>query len=292
MADDNRLRSYRSNDPYRRAAEPPQPSEPAGASDPLAELARLIGQSDPFAEFGRSNQRQAGPAALAPQAQPAPHSQYRPRDDYAQPDSYPASAPAYDDWRHAAAQGSGYRSGQGVAQGAREDFGKDWARELSYEQHYAADDYSSRDAHRQDLGYRESGHKDSGHKDLGFGLNFPPRADSRHAEYDDPRLAPDDQHPAEEQYAEGQQEELHHAEQQHADAQEQGGLQADENYYQDDVPLEPHEDEAYDDAPRARGRGGLVTALAPRRLRHARHRRRLCVPQLCQQSGIVRSRRR
>jgi hypothetical protein len=257
MADDNRLRSYRSNDPYRRAAEPPQPSEPAGASDPLAELARLIGQSDPFAEFGRSNQRQAGPAALAPQAQPAPHGQYRPRDDYAQPDSYPASAPARDDWRHAAAQGSSYRSGQGVAQGAREDFGKDWARESSHEQHYAADDYSSRDAHRKDLGY-----KDSGYKDSSLGLSFPPRGDSRHAEYDDPRLAPDDQHPAEEQYADGQQEELHHAEQQHADAQAPGGRPADENYYQDDVPLEPHEDETYDDAPRARRRGGLVTALA------------------------------
>ena len=181
MADENRLRSYRSNDPYRRAAEPPQPSEPAGASDPLAELARLIGQSDPFAEFGRSNQRQAGPAALAPQAQPAPHGQYRPRDDYAQPDSYPASAHARDDWRHAAAQGSSYRSGQGVAQGAREDFGKDWTRESPHEQHYAADDYSSRDAHRQDLSYKDSGYKDTGSKDSGLGLNFPPRGDSRHA---------------------------------------------------------------------------------------------------------------
>jgi hypothetical protein len=54
MADDSRLRSYRSNDPYQRAAEP---SEEANARDPLAELARLLGQSDPFAELGRTNQR-------------------------------------------------------------------------------------------------------------------------------------------------------------------------------------------------------------------------------------------
>ena len=42
MADDPKLRSYRSNDPYRQAGEPSRPSEQA--SDPLAELARLIGQ--------------------------------------------------------------------------------------------------------------------------------------------------------------------------------------------------------------------------------------------------------
>jgi hypothetical protein len=51
MADDNRLRSYRSNDAYR----PAQPSEEPSARDPLAELARLLGQSDPFADLGRSN---------------------------------------------------------------------------------------------------------------------------------------------------------------------------------------------------------------------------------------------
>jgi hypothetical protein len=47
MADDNNSR-YRSNDPYGRG---PAPTSPA--NDPLAELARLIGRNDPFAEFGR-----------------------------------------------------------------------------------------------------------------------------------------------------------------------------------------------------------------------------------------------
>jgi hypothetical protein len=48
MADDNRFRSIRPADPYRRAQEEPA----SGASDPLAELARLIGQNDPYAQFG------------------------------------------------------------------------------------------------------------------------------------------------------------------------------------------------------------------------------------------------
>jgi hypothetical protein len=56
MADDSIPRSYRSNDPYRRSAEPPS-NDPSAAGDPLAELARLIGQNDPFAEFGRAPSR-------------------------------------------------------------------------------------------------------------------------------------------------------------------------------------------------------------------------------------------
>src|SRR6266540_35933 len=70
MADDNRLRSYRTNDPYGRAAEPAQPSEEASIRDPLAELARLLGQSDPFAEFGQAN-RSSREAHDAPATAPA-----------------------------------------------------------------------------------------------------------------------------------------------------------------------------------------------------------------------------
>lgn len=46
MADDNTLRSYRSNDPYRRSEQ----QAAAPADDPLAELVRLIGQPDPFTD--------------------------------------------------------------------------------------------------------------------------------------------------------------------------------------------------------------------------------------------------
>jgi hypothetical protein len=63
MADDNNQRPYRPNEA--RAA--PQ-AGPAGGNDPLAELARLIGQTDPFAEFGREGSRRAAPAT-APEPQ-------------------------------------------------------------------------------------------------------------------------------------------------------------------------------------------------------------------------------
>lgn len=54
MAEDQSQRPY-------RASEPP-PARGAGrpsGNDPLAELARLIGQTDPFAEFGRESTRRA-----------------------------------------------------------------------------------------------------------------------------------------------------------------------------------------------------------------------------------------
>jgi hypothetical protein len=54
MAEDNILRSYRSSEPARRASAPAGPRD-TGGSDPLAELARLIGQSDPFAEYDRNS---------------------------------------------------------------------------------------------------------------------------------------------------------------------------------------------------------------------------------------------
>jgi hypothetical protein len=56
MADDNSAR-YRSNDSFDRG-----PAAPA--TDPLAELARLIGRNDPFSEYGRTA-RPAAPSAAA-----------------------------------------------------------------------------------------------------------------------------------------------------------------------------------------------------------------------------------
>jgi hypothetical protein len=53
MADDQSQRPYRASEPPVRSA-----AKPTG-SDPLAELARLIGQTDPFAEFGREPARRA-----------------------------------------------------------------------------------------------------------------------------------------------------------------------------------------------------------------------------------------
>lgn len=85
MADDHSQRPYRSSESIARAGQgKPAPS----GGDPLAELARLIGQSDPFGEFSRENARRAGgtppraesPAYAAPAAPPvAPKA---PQQDY------------------------------------------------------------------------------------------------------------------------------------------------------------------------------------------------------------------
>ncbi len=57
MADDSNQRAYRPND-----LRPTPAANSANGNDPLAELARLIGQSDPFAESGRDSVRRAAPA--------------------------------------------------------------------------------------------------------------------------------------------------------------------------------------------------------------------------------------
>jgi hypothetical protein len=62
MADDTNFRSYRSSDPYGRGGAAPAPNREV-ASDPLAELARLIGQNDPFADLRRESFRGEAPAA-------------------------------------------------------------------------------------------------------------------------------------------------------------------------------------------------------------------------------------
>ncbi|MEA3026515.1 MAG: hypothetical protein QOF91_1800, partial [Alphaproteobacteria bacterium] len=69
MADENTVRSYRSNDTQRREAAPSAPAGTSKSGDPLADLARLIGQTDPFGDFGqrtpRSNERVASAPSTA-----------------------------------------------------------------------------------------------------------------------------------------------------------------------------------------------------------------------------------
>jgi hypothetical protein len=56
MADDQSQRPYRASEP------PPARGSAKTGSDPLAELARLIGQTDPFGEYGREAGRRAPPS--------------------------------------------------------------------------------------------------------------------------------------------------------------------------------------------------------------------------------------
>jgi hypothetical protein len=55
MADDHNQRAYRGSDLSSRGAG----AGGSSGNDPLAELARLIGQTDPFAEYGRNNAQRA-----------------------------------------------------------------------------------------------------------------------------------------------------------------------------------------------------------------------------------------
>lgn len=75
MADDSKLRSPRP-DAYRAEAGAAERSDPRSPKDPLAELARLIGQDDLFEQM-RKDAARAGavPAAAARHAEPAPRAQ-------------------------------------------------------------------------------------------------------------------------------------------------------------------------------------------------------------------------
>ena len=85
MADDNSQRPFRNTDLQSRAT-PTASNPPAGHNDPLAELARLIGQSDPFGEFGRSGARQAAVPPVEPAPAPEPHPAMAPHDAFAAAD--------------------------------------------------------------------------------------------------------------------------------------------------------------------------------------------------------------
>ena len=85
MADDNQ-RPFRAKESYGR----PAAGGVAAGNDPLAELARLIGQTDPFSEFGRDGRR-AAPQPVRPQqpsasARNAPPSQNYGADQFGSPD--------------------------------------------------------------------------------------------------------------------------------------------------------------------------------------------------------------
>ena len=94
-------RPYRSNEPPVRRA--PAATTTSG-SDPLAELARLIGQTDPFGEFGRDNARRA--AAPAPASAAPPAAAKFGADDYFGATTAPAAHPPLPEARAYAAPGA------------------------------------------------------------------------------------------------------------------------------------------------------------------------------------------
>lgn len=105
MADDNfpRFRRPAEDDPRGQARAPRErESAPGRGGDPLAELARLIGQHDPFAEFGRvAGQRGTQPTPQVPYQDPAPHDHGQHHDP-----RYGDARPDYADPRYAAPDAS------------------------------------------------------------------------------------------------------------------------------------------------------------------------------------------
>jgi hypothetical protein len=83
MAEDQKQQLYRSSEAPTRGTRPA--ASPTG-SDPLAELARLIGQTDPFAEFDRQNARRA---AVPPTPPTAPPPSFGPSDYFDAPAAPP-----------------------------------------------------------------------------------------------------------------------------------------------------------------------------------------------------------
>jgi SPOR domain len=120
MADDN-LRSYRSRDPFARDEGNAIASE--GGSDPLAELARLIGQADPYAERnarGAYRQGQSGNDAEASGLDWAAGDGYAEQHDHVDdqyvppsppPASYPNPAPQAHSYENEAPPDGRYFSG-------------------------------------------------------------------------------------------------------------------------------------------------------------------------------------
>lgn len=89
MADDHSQRPYRSSETIARSGQARSPSSASG-SDPLAELARLIGQTDPFGDMGKEPPRRAP-------AQPEAAMNWAPAQPqaYAQPQPAPPVAPDF-----------------------------------------------------------------------------------------------------------------------------------------------------------------------------------------------------
>jgi hypothetical protein len=86
MADRYQSRPYPTDDDYHRGNDPYAPQ--SAESDPLAELARLIGQTDPFGNGGMSR------ANLQPQPRPVAREQYHPPIE-AEEEQSPASPPPW-----------------------------------------------------------------------------------------------------------------------------------------------------------------------------------------------------
>src|SRR5262245_33108469 len=198
MADDKRLRAQRTSEPMRRGGHLP---DEGASGDPLSELARLIGQSDPFADYGRRDGRNPPPRETQPRQG--------------------------SDWRQQAASMPPY------------DAPEEAPRAPSRSEPRFTETYSSREPYRA--------------ADERQDLRQDPRLDQRYESRYEERPS---QYRREPQYEEDRYDDSRHDDRMYGgrDQHSQPG------YFDDGAPLDDDED-AYDDPPRSRRRGGLFTAV-------------------------------
>jgi hypothetical protein len=252
MADESTRRSYQSNGPYTHGGQAPGASR--RPSDPLAELARLIGQSDPYTEIGQNTDRgRNGPRNAEPQQPEAESMDWRkavaamPPFENLQPEpdelpGAPHHVSHHDDFERG--RDPYYPATTGAAHSGRpaddNSYDRPFPAEPQYPQsghyqsgrdigHYAAGDHESgqRPDDRYDTMLRDTVHRDGGQFDAG--------------RYDRGRLDVG----------------RYDASRPDGDMRQQPSAP----FYQEGAPVGPRDGAMYDDPPRSRGRNGLIAAV-------------------------------
>jgi SPOR domain len=246
MADDSIVRSYRSSDPARRASAPAAPRDSSrditsrdltgrdiGGGDPLAELARLIGQADPFTDLDRAGGRASD---VRPRAESAPSDWRKTAAALARESIMrdpPSADPHFDEVESAITVAKSLRAAPG------DRFAPPAEQYLSYDQssqNYASQNYASQDYAPQSYAPHDAAFD-----------QVEPRGGDRFDEY-----GGQISRQAGPQRDDG----LHDR---HLPMAQQGGHES-ENYFFDGAAA-PADERFYDDPPRARAANGLITAV-------------------------------
>src|SRR5215470_4337 len=273
MADDDNTRSYRSGAPFPPRSSGGSSSHASGqGGDPLAELARLIGQHDPFADLGRgAPARDQGPAPRDPAPPPPP-----PADDWRSARSAPASdrQDRYQERPVDDYTSRDYSSHDYADQNypSREYPSQSYSPQSYPGQSYPEQDYraGSEPDYQARGGGSDHDHHQDGYSDRGYDDG----ADSRYADQRSYRAADEQQHGQnyDERSPFDHQDYVQHG---YGNFKPDAQGRYDQAYAQDSIDdgyQDPRyhgqgrppigDDAAYDEAPRSRGRGGIITIVA------------------------------
>jgi hypothetical protein len=196
------------------------PPDDGASGDPLAELARLIGQSDPFSDYGRRDTRNPAPR----EPQPQPGSDWRRQAAAMSPYDTPAEAPrapARSEPRFSESFGGRdpYRAAE-ERQDQRQDSRQDPRQDTRYDPLYDPRHEERPSQYRREPQYEDGGYGDPRHDD---------RANER-------AYGARDTYGARDQHLQPA-------------------------YFDDGAPMDAEDEEDYDDPPRSKRRGGLLTAV-------------------------------